>query len=398
VADSPPDPASLSPAPDLEQFRAEARAWLTAHCVDTYGDLGFRGDPDATWVTRMREWNNLLADGGWVAIDWPAEHGGRGLGLAHQVVLAEELDRAGAPGTLNPIGLANIAPSIMAFGSDDQKERFLRPMRRGDEIWCQGFSEPDAGSDLASLATRGRRDGDDWVISGQKVWNTYGQVADWCELLVRTDPAAAKHQGITCFLVDMKLPGIEVRPLRTATGDADFCEIFFDDVRVPDSARLGPEDEGWMVAMTTLSFERSGVSNLHIPTRRKVRELIDETRRAGRNDDPVVRQRLTRLWIDAEIQRLLSERANARALQGLPPGPEGSLIKLVWSKVNQDLPLVATQVLGMGSLETAGPSDRGNDWGHHAVGARSLSIAGGTTEVNKNIVAERVLGLPREPR
>ena len=181
MADSPPEP-------DLDQFRAEARAWLAEHCVEPYRGLGFRGDPDAAWVARMREWNNLLADAGWVAIDWPVEHGGRGLGLAHQVVLAEELDRAGAPGTLNPIGLANIAPSIMAFGTDEQKDRFLRPMRRGDEIWCQGFSEPDAGSDLASLATRGRRDGDDWVVSGQKVWNTYGQLADWCELLVRTDP------------------------------------------------------------------------------------------------------------------------------------------------------------------------------------------------------------------
>jgi len=379
-------------------FRAEVRAWLDEHCVGRFRELGFRGDPDPDWVAAMRDWNNLLADAGWVAIDWPEEHGGRDLGLAHQVVLAEELDRAGAPGTLNPIGLANIAPSIMTFGTDEQKARFLAPMRRGDEIWCQGFSEPDAGSDLASLTTRGRRDGDGWVIDGQKVWNTYGQVADWCELLVRTDPAAAKHRGITCFLVDMRLPGIEVRPLRTATGDADFCEIFFDGVRVPDSARLGPEGEGWAVAMTTLSFERSGVSNLHIPTRRKVRELIDEIRHAGRGDDPVVRQQLARLWIDAEIQRLLSERANARALQGLPPGPEGSLIKLVWSKVNQDLPLVATQVLGAGTLVSAPTAADGNDWGHQAVGARSLSIAGGTTEVNKNIVAERVLGLPREPR
>ena len=384
----------MTAPPELDAFRAEARAWLDEHCVAPYRGLSFRGDPDATWLAHMREWNNLAADAGWVAIDWPEEHGGRGLGLAHGVVLAEELDRAGAPGTLNPIGLANIAPSIMAFGTPDQQMRLLGPMRRGDEIWCQGFSEPDAGSDLASLSTRARRDGDDWVVSGQKVWNTYGQIADWCELLVRTDPAAGRHRGITCLLVDMALPGIDVRPLRTATGDADFCELFFDEVRVPDSARLGPDGEGWAVAMATLSFERSGVSNLHIATRRKVRELLDETRAAGRNDDPVVRQELSRLWCQAEIQRLLSERANARALQGLPPGPESSLIKLVWSHVNQQLPLIATRVLGLASI-TDGTVP---DWGHQAIAARSLSIAGGTTEVNKNIVAERVLGLPREPR
>ncbi len=376
--------------PDTDAFRSEARAWLATHCVEPYRGLQFRGDPDSDWLTRMREWNNLLADAGWAGIDWPVEHGGRGLGLAHQVVLAEELDRAGAPGTLNPIGLANIAPSIMAFGTPEQTERYLRPMLRGDEIWCQGFSEPDAGSDLASLSTRARRDGDDWIVNGQKVWNTFGQLADWCELLVRSDPTASKHRGISCLLVDMGLPGIEVRPLRTATGNADFCEIFFDEVRVPASALLGPEGDGWMVAMATLTFERSGVANLHIQTRRHVAELIKAVREAGRSSDPVVRQELARLWIMAELQRLLSERATTRALQGLPPGPEGSLIKLVWSHVGQQLPLVATQILGLGALD--------DGWGHQVMGARSLTIAGGTTEVNKNIIAERVLGLPRDPR
>jgi len=380
----------------LDAFRADARAWLDEHCVEPYRGLTFRGDPDPEWLARMREWNHLLADAGWVAIDWPVEHGGRGLGLAHTVVLAEELDRARAPGTLNPIGLANIAPSVMAFGTPEQQSRLLAPMRRGDEIWCQGFSEPDAGSDLASLSTRAWRDGGDWVVSGQKVWNTLGQLADWCELLVRTDPRAGRHRGITCLLVDMRLPGIEVRPLRTATGDADFCELFFDDVRVPDSARLGPEGEGWTVAMATLSFERSGVSNLHLATRRKLHALVDQARAAGRNDDPLVRQELSRLWCDAEIQRLLSERAIARARQGLPPGPESSLIKLVWSQVNQQLPLVATRVLGYGTL--CDDDGGGGEWGYEAMHARSLSIAGGTTEVNKNIVAERVLGLPRDPK
>ena len=236
----------MSEAPiDLAAFRSEVRDWLVEHCTERYRELDHRGDPGSEWLDRMHEWNRLLADSGWAGIDWPESFGGRGLGLAHQVVLAEELDAAGAPGTLNPIGLANIAPSIMAYGTDAQKDRFLRPMLRGDEIWCQGFSEPDAGSDLASLATRAERDGDGWILNGQKVWNTYGELAHWCELLARTDPAASKHKGISCFIVDMELPGIDVRPLRTATGDAEFCEIFFDDVRISDDALLGPEHEGW---------------------------------------------------------------------------------------------------------------------------------------------------------
>lgn len=387
---------SDDPDGELTAFRTEVRAWLAEHCTDRYRGLVFRGDPDEEWLTRMREWNALLADHGWAGLDWPEEFGGRGLGLAHQVVLAEELDRVSAPGTLNPIGIANIAPSIMAFGTDAQKARFLRPMLRGTEIWCQGFSEPDAGSDLASLSCRAVRVGPEdhrgpgWVISGQKVWNTYGQLARWCELLVRTDPAVPKHSGISCFIVDMTLPGIEVRPLRTATGDNDFCELFFDDVFVPDSAMLGPEGQGWMVAMATLTFERSGVANLHIGTRHRIRDLIEEIRAAGRADDPVVRQDLARLHTLGELQRHLSDRATERALAGLPPGPETSLIKLVWSSLGASLPDVAVRVLGLGALE--------GDWGFSVVQSRSLSIAGGTTEVNKNIVAERVLGLPRDPK
>ncbi len=377
---------------DLDDFCLEVRSWLAEHCTERYRDLFFRGDPDEDWITRMREWNHLMADAGWSGLDWPVEFGGRGLGLAHQVVLAKELDAAGAAGPLNVVGVSNIAPSIMAFGTDEQKERFLRPMLRGDEIWCQGFSEPDAGSDLASLSTRAVRSGDDdgWVVTGQKVWNTYGQVADWCEMLARTDPDASPHKGISCFIVDMSLPGIDVRPMRTITGDADFCEIFFDDVIVPADAMLGPEHQGWMVAMATLTFERSGVANLHLQNRRLIRDLIDEARKAGVTDDPIVRQELAALWSAGEMHRLLSERATERAIAGLPAGPESSLIKMIWSQVGQRLPEVAIRVLGMGALD--GP------WGERLVMARSMTIAGGTSEVNRNIIGERVLGLPREPR
>ena len=257
--------------PEAEAFRGEYRAWLDEHLTDELRSLGYRGEPDEGYLGLMHEWNRTLADAGYAAISWPVAFGGRDASVMEQVVFAEENVRAGAPGTLNPIGLANIAPSIMAFGTDAQKERYLRPMLRGDEIWCQGFSEPDAGSDLASLSTSARWNGDGWIVNGQKVWNTYGMLASFCELLVRTDPTASKHRGITCLLVDMALPGIEVRPLQTLTGEREFCELFFTDVFVPADAILGAENDGWTVAMATLSFERGGVASLHLQLRHRIR-------------------------------------------------------------------------------------------------------------------------------
>jgi alkylation response protein AidB-like acyl-CoA dehydrogenase len=381
----------LTYPPEAEAFRVEFRAWLDEHLTDDLRGLAFWGEPDDDYLDRMRGWNRDLADAGYAAISWPEAFGGRDAGVMEQVVFAEEISRADAPGTLNPIGLANIAPSIMAFGTDAQQHRHLRPMLRGDEIWCQGFSEPDAGSDLASLSTSATPAGDGgWIVNGQKVWNTYGHLAAWCELLVRTDPDAPKHKGITCLLVDMTLPGIEVRPLRTPTGEADFSELFFTDVHVPQDALLGEVDNGWTVAMATLMFERGGVASLHLMLRRKIQTLIKEARRTGRSTDPIVRQQLASLYSRGETLRLLADRAVSRAAQGLPPGPESSLIKIVWSGLGQDIPAVALELSGVGALAHGSARD--------VVSATSLSIAGGTTEVNKNIVAERVLGLPREPR
>ena len=379
----------FSPSPAAESFRAEFRAWLDDHLTDEFRGLAFRGDPTPDEMSRLRRWNRLLADAGYAAISWPVEYGGRAAGVMEQVAFAEECARAGTPITLNPIGLANIAPSIMAFGTDVQKERFLRPMLRGDEIWCQGFSEPDAGSDLASLSCQAVWNGDGWTVNGQKVWNTYGHLASWCELLVRSDPTARKHRGITCLLVDMGLPGIEVRPLVTPTGDREFNEIFFTDVRVPADALLGEEHDGWTVAMATLTFERGGVAALHLQLRRRIRELIDEAADRGLTDDPVIRQRLAGLYARGETLRYLADRAVTRAARDLPPGPESSLIKIVWSSIGQELPIVAAEVFGMEALSGTRAAD--------LVSSRSLSIAGGTTEVNRNIVAERVLGLPRQP-
>lgn len=373
-----------------EEFRAEFQGWLAAHFTDTYRNLSFSGDPGPDEMARLKAWNALLADAGYAAISWPVEYGGRGASVMEQVVFAEESVTAGIPITLNPIGLANIAPSIMAFGTDEQKARFLRPMLRGDHIWCQGFSEPDAGSDLASLSCRADWNGDGWTVTGQKVWNTYGHLADWCELLVRTDPSASKHRGITCLLVDMSLPGIEVRPLVTPTGGVEFNEIFFDEVRVPPDALLGKEHDGWSVAMATLTFERGGVASLHLGLRRRIRDLMAEARTLGRADDPVVRQELARLFSRGETLRYLADRAVTRAAADLPPGPESSLIKIVWSQLGQELALSRAWITGIAAV--AGEPH------HDVVQSRSLTIAGGTTEVNKNIVGERVLGLPREPK
>jgi alkylation response protein AidB-like acyl-CoA dehydrogenase len=281
----------------------------------------------------------------------------------------------------------------MTYGSDDQKRSLLPAMLRGDEIWCQGFSEPDAGSDLASLRTSAVRDGDSWIVTGQKIWTTFGHLASWCELLVRTDPDAPKHKGITCLLVDMSLPGITVRPLVTITGAHEFNEVFFDEVRVPVASTLGPANEGWRVAMTTLSHERGGVAKLHLGTRRKVQRLFEEARTtrmpAGHTaaQDPVLRQHLARVYLEAELLKLVSDRAISGELHGRALGPESSIAKLVWSETEQHLAEVAAAVLGPDAI--TGP------WATDRVGVRSHTIAGGTTQVNKNIIAQRVLGLPR---
>lgn len=379
---------------EAEAFRAELRAWLEENLEDRFRGLTFsmQGGDDE-WLGLMREWNARLADAGYAAIAWPPEYGGRGAGLIEQVVQSEEMVRAEAPPTLNPLGISNIAPAIMEFGTEEQKCRFLPRMLRGDDIWCQGFSEPDAGSDLASLKTAAVRDGDHYVVTGQKVWNTLGHIADWCELLVRTDPEAPKHKGISCLLVDLHHPGIEVRPLVTITGDEEFAEIFFDEVPVPVDALLGGENEGWTVAMTTLMYERGGVANLHLQVRRKIGRLVDlarHTPRRGRPavDDPVIRRRLARAHLQGEYLKLLADRAISGQLHGRPFGPESSIAKLVWSDLEQELGRIAGEVLG--------PAANTGEWGRDRLATRSYSIAGGTTQVNKNVIATRMLGLPRE--
>jgi alkylation response protein AidB-like acyl-CoA dehydrogenase len=365
-----------------EVLRSELRAWLEVHYTP---DVRAALDGRPEWEAH-RAWNAVLVDGGWGAIAWPEAFGGRGAGLPEQLAYNEEMARAGAPGPINAIGVANIAPAIMAVGTPQQQERYLRPMLRGDDIWSQGMSEPEAGSDLASLRCRADLDGDTFVVNGQKTWNSNGDKADWCQLYVRTNPDVAKHKGITCLLVDMRSPGIEVRPIKTMAGDSGFAELFLTDLRVPRTALLGEVDEGWSVATRTLSNERAGVANLYLGNRRKLDRLL---KLAGRVEDPVARQALAARYTDARLLELLARRSLGAALAGKPPGAEGSVIKLAWSRSEQALADTAVDVLGPVAL--SGP------WADALLASRSLSIAGGTTEVNKNIIGERVLGLPREP-
>jgi alkylation response protein AidB-like acyl-CoA dehydrogenase len=346
------------------------RAWLDQQSIPSH-DASFE---------ELRAWNAVLFDAGWAAPAWPVEFGGRDASLEEQLDYNEAM--AGVPGPVNAIGVANIAPAIMTYGTDEQKQRFLRPMLRGDDIWSQGMSEPEAGSDLASLRCSAVRYGDDFVVNGQKTWNSNGHFADWCQLYVRTNTEVAKHKGITCLLVDMTTPGIEARPITTMAGDHSFAELFFTDVRVPVDAVLGAVDDGWSVATRTLSNERAGVAGLYLSQRRNFERL----RGAVGPVRGVARDQLAQRYIEVRLLEFVAKRMIGAALAGRPPGPEGSIVKLAWSQCAQRLTNTAVDLTG----------DVNGSWGTSMLAARSLSIAGGTTEVNKNIVAERVLGLPRE--
>ena len=334
-----------------------------------------------------------MADAGWGAVSWPQEYGGRGATVLEQLVYAEETTRARAPVPLNVIGMNNIAPAIMQYGTDSQKRTLLPRMVRADDIWCQGMSEPEAGSDLASLRTRAVRDGDDFVVNGQKVWTSLGHRADWCQLYVRTDPEASKHKGISCLIVDMRLPGIEARPLVTLNGAADFAEVFFNDVRVPADALLGPLDAGWQVATTTLSHERAGAARLYAQVEVQLADLVADL--AGHTIDgkPVLEdnatlRRLGEVAVRIKYLELLCKRSISATLHGGDALGSASLAKSVWAELGQDLAELAFDVLG---------DDHTNRrWVDRRLSTRSLTIAGGTTQINKGITATRVLGLPRK--
>src|SRR3954452_8178110 len=367
-------------------FRDELRGWL-AENPPPPEPAGGGEDTSYAW---RRDWQRTLYDAGWAAPAWPAEYGGRGASLTESAIYFEEIGRARVPLPANVLGLLLGGPTLMVWGTDEQKDRFLPPILSAEEIWCQGFSEPDAGSDLAALKTRAVKDGDGWVVTGQKVWTSGAQYSKWCMLVARTDPDAPKHKGLTYFLMDMEQDGVDVVPLRQITGEPEFNELFIDGAHIPDANVLGGVGNGWKVALTTLMNERAGLGfSLQVRLRQQLDALIEEAAGRGLLDDLVISDRLGDLHLRTETLRLTAYRGLTAIEKYGQPGPEGSLLKWIWSDTNQQLGQLAADLLGPSALEAD------NRWAYELLRSRGNSIEGGTTEVLKNIVAERVLGLPK---
>lgn len=381
-----------------EAFRQEVRTWLEAHVPRE----PMPRDPEDAF-NYSRAWQKQMYDAGWAGIHWPKPYGGRGATLLEQAVFQQELARAQAPPMANTLGLMIVGPTLMAHGTEEQKKRYIPRILSAAEIWCQGFSEPNSGSDLASLQTRAVEDGDDFVVTGQKIWTSMAHFADMCILLTRTDPQAPKHQGISFLLVDMHSPGITVKPLRQMPGGAEFNEVFFDNVRVPKQQLVGKLHDGWRIAMTTLTHERASASfGTQVQIRRSLDDMIavaQKVQRDGRplSADPVVRQKLAQAHIRVEVMRLNNYRAITTQVRGRPPGPEASLDKLYWSETNKWMQEIGQELLGpFGQLDpesayypTTANLQLSFLW------SRAETIFSGTSEIQKNIIGERVLGLPR---
>jgi alkylation response protein AidB-like acyl-CoA dehydrogenase len=374
----------LTPTPQEQAFRDELRAWIEAN------HPGPEPEGDVAGFEFRRAWQRRLHEDDWAGVSWPKEYGGRGATLVEQAIYNEELGRAQAPSTANVLGLAMGGPTVIAHGTEEQKLRYLEPILSADEIWCQGFSEPEAGSDLASLKTRAVRDGDEWVVTGQKVWTTLAHHAKWCMLVARTDADAPRHKGLTYFLMDMEQDAVQVRPLRQITGESEFNELFLEEALIPDENVVGGVGNGWTVAITTLMHERAGLGAASAASVRiALGELVELLRERGLADDPLVRQRVGQLYMEVEALRLNSWRGLTQTMKHGQPGPEGSLPKWQWAETNQALTELAADVLGDEGLLN------GTSWTYRLLRARGNSIEGGTTEILKNIIAERVLGLPK---
>ena len=387
--------------PDETRFRDELAAWLTAN-VPSDWETHRLHDSMQDRFDFLRKWQKHVFDAGWAGVAWPKEYGGRGAGLMEQVIFTQEMAKAGAPPLANVLGLALIGPTIIAYGTAAQKRRFLSNILSSDEIWCQGFSEPNAGSDLAGLRTEARLEGDHYVVNGQKVWNSYGWAADWCALVTRSDPASQKHKGLTYLLVDMKSPGVEVRPLRQLTGESEFTELFFRDVKVPAENVLSTPGDGWNVALGTLAHERAtlGVS-AQIAIKRQLDRLIALSRETEANgviaaDDPITRQKIAQSYIENEVLRLNQMRAVSKIIQTGAPGPEGSILKLSWSESNQRFQVVAQEMLGAYAQLTGGEFAIDNGaLSYSYLRTRGNTIEAGTSEIQRNIIGQHVLGLPK---
>jgi alkylation response protein AidB-like acyl-CoA dehydrogenase len=381
-----------------EAFRQEVRAWLAANVPKE----PMPRDPEGAFHY-TRAWQKKMFDAGWAGIHWPKSYGGRGATLLEQAIFQQELARAQAPPMANTLGLMIVGPTLMTHGTEEQKKRYIPRILSAEEIWCQGFSEPNSGSDLASLQTRAVEDGDDFVVNGQKIWTSMAHVADMCILLTRTDLQAPKHKGISFLLVDMHSPGITVKPLRQLTGGAEFNEVFFENVRVPKPQLVGQLNDGWRIAMTTLTHERGSASfGTQVQMKRALDNIIDVAKKVKRHGqplsaDPVIRQKLAQAYIRVDVMRLNNYRSITNHLRGQPPGPEASLDKLYWSEMNKWMQEIGQEILG--PFSQLDPESR-----HYPTSvnlqqsflwSRAETIYSGTSEIQKNIIGERVLGLPR---
>jgi alkylation response protein AidB-like acyl-CoA dehydrogenase len=379
----------LTESPAEQAFREELRTWLAAHLP-----APFEGDAHAAeYLEYVKAWQRTLAEGGWLGLTWPKEYGGRGLSPIEQAIFLEELALCEALQFPGALGIALVGPTIAMIGTEEQKERYLAKMLLGEEIWAQGFSEPNAGSDLGSLSTRAVRDGDEFIVNGQKTWTSYAHFADFIFLLVRTDPDVHKYKGITCLLVDLKSEGVSVRPLRMMSGDSVFNEVFFSDVRVPVNNVLGEINEGWGVAVTALMHERANLGGgFHVVLTRFLETIVGAARERGVADDPLVRQKIAQAHLDLEVYRMTAARAMSKVGKGQMPGPEGSILKMFWSNSNQKMVQWAEEILGPYGQLTEGVFE---PFSYAYLRSRGNSIEAGTSEVLKNTVAYRVLGLPK---
>lgn len=389
--------------PEQEQFRADLRVWLAANVPPQTKLRHLQPQASPEDLAFLKQWQHQVHDGGWTGISWPKEYGGRGASMVERMIFDQEMAAASAPALLNVLGLEIVGPTIIVHGTEEQKRAYLPHILSGDHIWSQGYSEPNSGSDLASLRTRAVEQGDYFVVTGQKVWTSLAFYADWCLLLVRTNPDAPKHLGLSCLLVDMKSPGVTIKPLRTLTGDSEFNEVFFEEVKVPKPQLLGELNQGWRVIVTSLMFERQGLSfYFTFAQKRHYEDMVATARRTPRygavvTQDPLMRQKLAQAYIDTELLKLNNYRALTHLLRGNPPGPEGSVPKLQWAEANQRLQELAVDIQSAhAQLYQGEPSLTDNAyWQYGFLRAKANSIEGGTSEIQRNIIAERVLGLPR---
>jgi alkylation response protein AidB-like acyl-CoA dehydrogenase len=387
-------------SPEDAAFRDEARTWLVEHVVGDFAELGPGADlGEGAELGVRRAWETELAAGGWVGMGWSVEHGGRDIPLSHQMVFNEEYARIGAPQRSGFFGEQLLGPTLMMFGTDEQKRRFLPPILNAGEFWCQGFSEPDAGSDLANIKTAAVLDGDEWVINGQKVWTSLGHIADWIFVVCKTDPTAEKkHEGISFILCPIDQPGVEMRPIKQITGTSEFNEVFFSDARTGADMVVGPIGEGWKVVMATLGFER-GTAFLAQQLRyaQEFQQVVAYARERGLAADPIVRQRLADSYVGLEIMRLTGLRTVSKILAGGTPGAESSIGKLHWSHWHQTLGELEMDLMGADGQILAS-DEQAKDFQYSFQFSRAHTIYAGSSEIQRNIVGERVLGLPREPR